>query len=149
AESNLQPFFGTLLVLLSRQLSVITEKVNEVRFTLDSVFVGPSERQTLRLEFPDGQSMFLEDLLSWVENFAGQEGPRLIQEGGKYAVGTSFGTTARNLFILLQGAEGQNPSSTLPSGYFTARVQRSLQDLTDQLQELVTLTTNTSHLITP
>lgn len=41
------PFFGTQLVLLSRQLSVISESVNEVRFALDSVFIGPLERQTL------------------------------------------------------------------------------------------------------
>jgi hypothetical protein len=47
---GVQPFFGTLLVLLSRQLSVVAEKVNEVRFTLDSVFIGPSERQTLILD---------------------------------------------------------------------------------------------------
>ncbi|HEY3741813.1 MAG TPA: hypothetical protein VGL53_18310, partial [Bryobacteraceae bacterium] len=33
------PFFGTQLVLLSRQLMVVAESVDEVRFTLDSVFV--------------------------------------------------------------------------------------------------------------
>src|SRR5579872_348135 len=36
------PFFGTQLVLLSRQLSVVAESVDEVRFTLDSVFIGPA-----------------------------------------------------------------------------------------------------------
>ena len=35
------PFFGTQLVLLTRQLSVIAESVNEVRFTLDYVFIAP------------------------------------------------------------------------------------------------------------
>jgi hypothetical protein len=34
-------------VLLSRQLSVISESVNEIRFALDSVFIGPLERQTV------------------------------------------------------------------------------------------------------
>jgi hypothetical protein len=61
-------FFGTQLVLLSRQLSVIAESANEVRFTLDSVFIGPAERQTLQIDFgppapADTPSMFLEDLL--------------------------------------------------------------------------------------
>src|SRR5207253_1969042 len=37
-----KPFFGTQLVLLSRQLSVVAESVDEVRFTLDSVFIGPA-----------------------------------------------------------------------------------------------------------
>jgi len=54
-------FYGTQLVLISRQFSVILETVNEVRFALDSVFIGPSERQTLLLNFSDGSpSMFLE-----------------------------------------------------------------------------------------
>jgi hypothetical protein len=51
ATTTTTPFFGTQLVLLSRQLSVIAESVNEVRFTLDSVFIGPAERQTLQIEF--------------------------------------------------------------------------------------------------
>jgi hypothetical protein len=149
-NSGAQPFFGTLLVLLSRQLSVIAEKVNEVRFTLDSVFIGPSERQTLRIDFLNNQfpSIFLEDLLSWVEAFATQEGPQLIQEGGKYAVGASFGTTAGSLLSLLQNLPS-NPMSGVPDGFFTLRVQRSLQDLTDQLQQLTGLTSNTNYVITP
>ncbi len=49
-----QPFLGTQLVLLSRQLSVISDTVNEVRFTLDSVFISQAERQTLQLEFTSG-----------------------------------------------------------------------------------------------
>jgi hypothetical protein len=86
------PFFGTQLVLLSRQLSVIAESVNEVRFTLDSVFIGPAERQTLQINFgspapPNTPSMFLEDLLTWIDSFASEEGPRLIQDGGKFALG--------------------------------------------------------------
>jgi hypothetical protein len=150
------PFFGTLLVLLSRQLSVITEKVNEVRFTLDSVFIGPSERQSLMLTFPPDSNgnpvpqMFLEDLLSWIENFATQEGPDLIQQGGRYAVGASFTATAGSLLSMVEqipSSLGQEPS--LPAGFFTARVQRSLQDLTDQLQQLLSLTSGTNYQILP
>jgi hypothetical protein len=155
-NSGAQPFFGTLLVLLSRQLSVIAEKVNEVRFTLDSVFIGPSERQSLTLNFPPDASgipvppMFLEDLLSWVENFATQEGPQLIQEGGKYAVGASFGTTAGSLLGMIQNLPRDSKTSPgVPDGFFTLRVQRSLQDLTDQFQQLIGLTSNTSYVITP
>src|SRR5262245_18979946 len=82
-----QAFFGTQLVLISRQFSVITETVNEVRFALDSVFIGPSERQTLLLEFSDGSpAMFLEDILQEVVNFAADEGPRLLRDGGRITV---------------------------------------------------------------
>jgi hypothetical protein len=61
-----QAFLGTQLVLLSRQLSEVAEAVDEVRFTLDSVFIGPSERQTLQLGFAaDSPPLFIEDLLNW------------------------------------------------------------------------------------
>jgi hypothetical protein len=53
SPTSIPVFLGTQLVLLSRQLNVIAETVNEVRFALDSVFIGPNERQTLLLVFPD------------------------------------------------------------------------------------------------
>jgi hypothetical protein len=144
------PFFGTQLVLLSRQLSVIAESVNEVRFTLDSVFIGPAERQTLEIQFPSGDPpMFIEDLLTWVETFASQEGPRLIQEGGKSGVGQSFKPIGEQLQILVAGAENPTNISSLPRGYRTKRVQRSLEELADQLQELVNLALPIHHIITP
>ena len=144
------PFFGTQLVLLSRQLSVIAESVNEVRFTLDSVFIGPAERQTLEIQFPSGDPpMFIEDLLTWVETFASQEGPRLIQEGGKSGVGQSFKPIGEQLQILVAGAENPTNISSLPRGYRTKRVQRSLEELADQLQELVNLAAPIQHIITP
>jgi hypothetical protein len=93
--------------------------------------------------------MFLEDVLSWVENFATQEGPQLIQEGGKYAVGQSFKTTASSLLEMVQGIPAPPNSAQLPDGLFTLRVQRSVQDLTDQLQQLVDLASSTSYKITP
>ena len=45
------PFFGTQLVVISRQLSVVSDAIDEVRFTMDSVFITPSERQTLEIDF--------------------------------------------------------------------------------------------------
>lgn len=145
------PFFGTQLVLLSRQLSVIAETNNEVRFTLDSVFIGPAERQTLQIGFVDQSlpPMFFEDLLTWIDSFASQEGPQLIQDGGKFAVGQSFVPIATKLAQLVQGARHPHNISALPRGYRTVRVQRSLQDLSDQLQQLVDLATPIQHIITP
>jgi hypothetical protein len=144
------PFFGTQLVLLSRQLSVIAESVNEVRFTLDSVFIGPAERQTLQIQFSSNDPpMFLEDLLTWIDSFASEEGPRLIQDGGKFAVGESFVPIGTQLQTLVAGAVTPANAGSLPRGYRTARVQRSLEELRDQLQELVNLAAPISHVITP
>jgi hypothetical protein len=142
------PFFGTQLVLLSRQLSVVAESVDEVRFTLDSVFIGPAERQTIELDFGNvgGPRIFLEDLLSWIHNFATEEGPRLIQDGGKFGVENTFLPVVQQLQTFVSTA----PSSTtpLPPGFSTQRVLFSLGDLNDQLVALVGLATPIRHAIT-
>jgi hypothetical protein len=133
-------FLGTQLVLLSRQLSVIGETVGEVRFTLDSVFIGPSERQTLQLEFASGDpAIFIEDLLSWAEDFARDEGPQLIQNAGKLGVGDGFLPVVKKLHSLVGEARNPINKKQLPDGYRTIRVEHSLRDLEDQLKELARL----------
>jgi hypothetical protein len=150
------PFFGTQLVLLSRQLSVVAESVNEVQFTLDSVFIGPAERQTLQIEFKIpavNPPMFLEDLFTWIDGFASEEGPRLIQDGGKFAVGESFFPISARLQQLVEhlvkGPLQPDNFDDLPAGYKTARVQRSLKELAGQLKQLVNLAAPIKHVITP
>lgn len=44
-----KPFFGTLLTHLARQMEVIAESVQELYAALDSVYVGPAERQVVDL----------------------------------------------------------------------------------------------------
>jgi hypothetical protein len=51
ARIGAEPFFGTQLVLLSRALTAVGEAVEEVNFAMDSVFLGPAERQTIELHF--------------------------------------------------------------------------------------------------
>jgi hypothetical protein len=140
-----KPFFGTQLVLLSRQLSVVSESVDEVRFALDSVFIGPAERQTLQLDFGhNDEPLFAEDLFNWVQSFATEEGPRLIQDGGKYAVQFSFLPVARQLQGLVKTAHDRNPRD---HGFQTFRVQRALQQLGQELDELVKLAIPIIHVI--
>jgi len=66
--------------------------------------------------------MFLEDLLTWIDGFASEEGPRLIAEGGKFAVGQSFVPIAQQLQRLVQGLTS-TPQSSLPPGFKTTRVK--------------------------
>jgi hypothetical protein len=145
------PFFGTWLVLLSRQLSVVSESVDEVRFTLDSVFIGPAERQTMQLNFPMSPAIapiFLEDLLTWIQGFASEEGPRLIRDGGKYGVQNTFYPVANQLLSIIAQVWLQNPTG-LPPGFYTPRVQLSLTDLQNQLAALAQLAKRIEHVITP
>jgi hypothetical protein len=143
-------FFGTQLVLLSRQLSVVAESVDEVRFTLDSVFLGPAERQTIMLpDLPDGP-MFLEDLLSWVQNFSSEEGPRLIQDGGKFGVSNSVQPIAQRLKKLISATSNLSngkPRQGIPPGFFQPRVAVALSVLDNQLGDLIKLAGGIQHQI--
>ena len=136
-----KPFFGTQLVLLSRQLSVIAESIDEVNFALDSVFIGPAERQTLKLNFGgSAKQLFAEDLFSWIRSFAVDEGPRIIQEGGKLSIKGNFLPVAKELHTLVDAVDDKkHHNEALPRGFHTARVQRALQELAKQLKELVDL----------
>jgi len=177
------PFFGTQLVLISRQLSVIAESVGEVRFAMGSVFIGPSERQTIELVFPanvpngqlprrpplrpsalppdpakpailplndttiDSDPLLVEELLEWIHNFASEEGPRLVQDGGKYAVNRSVLPVVVKLRNLVIGAINPTNINDLPKGYRTQRVLRAWQELATQLDELAFLANPITHTI--
>jgi len=174
-----KPFFGTQLVLLSRQLSVIAESVNELRRALDSVFIGPLERAALEIQpkyffrenveeidlfvIPSktlvgieddpkwkhrlGEPIFVEELLSWIQDFASTEGPQIIQDGGKLAVRNLFLPATRRLYEIVSGARRPLNWRTLPQGYLTPRVQRSMQELEGQLLELVRLARPIDHKV--
>jgi hypothetical protein len=141
-----EPYLGTRLVLLSRDLEVVGESVHEVEFAMNSVFLGPTERQTMRLRFPTSEtgsflrcagypSMFVADLLGWVERFATEEGPQLIEVGGKQGL-ANFRDTAELLECLVRAArtEPAGLQATMPAAYARPRVQRALDELATQLR---------------
>jgi hypothetical protein len=105
------------------------------------VFIGPSERQTLLLEFSDLNlpAIFLEDLLREIESFATEEGPRLLQDGGRISVANNVIPVMKTYQRMIQQARKPANLRSLPDGYRTVRVQRALDDLHDQLKELIRL----------
>jgi hypothetical protein len=134
-------FLGTQSVLLSRALAVVAESVEETYFVMDSVFLGSAERQVVELHFsaPDLPAIFLGDLLSWVELFATNEGPRLIRDGGKDGVIEAFSKTAAKLFRLAEATaelSDDESATELPASFHTARVHRALGELRDQLENV-------------
>lgn len=135
------PFLGQQLVLLSRRLSVLAESVDEVRFALDSVFIGSAERQTIELDFGGGPTappqIFLEDLLSWIQNFATQEGPALIQDGGTLGVSKTFYPVVQNLLTMV--SSGTLSSTPLSPGFSSTRAQLAIKDLINRLHDLASL----------
>ncbi len=142
STTRLPAFLGTQLVLISRQLGVIAETVNELRFALDSVFIGPNERQTLLLVFEDSRdlpAMYLEDVLMEIESSVTDELPRLIKDGGRIAINNNLLPVVQTLLNMIQAAKDPQNLNALPDGYKTARVGHALDDLSDQLTQLFTL----------
>jgi hypothetical protein len=141
STTRLPAFLGTQLVLISRQLGVIAETVNELRFALDSVFIGPNERQTLLVEFDDQwelPAMYLEDVLVEIESSCTDELPRLIRDGGRIAITNNLLPVVQTLMNMVQGAKDAQNIDALPDGFSTARVRHALDDLNDQLTQLFT-----------
>jgi hypothetical protein len=132
-------FLGTQLILMGRQFNVVAETVNEVRFTLDSVFIGPNERQQLLLDFKELPSMYMEDLLREIEDFVSDEGPRLIRDGGRIAISNNLIPVVETLIRMVREARNPLNLTKLPDGYRTPRVRNSLDDLRDQLVQLEVL----------
>jgi hypothetical protein len=158
-QSNIQffvtmatPFLGTQLVSISRQLGVVNEAVDEVRFVLDSVFIGPSERQTLLINPallpPAGQQnaelastppIYLEDLLAWMQSFVADEAPGVIQSGGRFGLGEDFSAMIWQLSGLAWATFLFAQNVAIPPGLNTVRVLTSLQKLAGQLYFLYQL----------
>lgn len=145
-----QAFFGTQLVLISQQLAVVVESVDEVRFALDSMFIGPEEQQTVLINFALSanplvnilQPMFVDGVLSWIRDFAAEEGPRIVQEGGTYGVGLTFIPILQQ--SLIPAATGLTDPAIVtgpgvPPAFNTPRVANAVNDLLDQLNNLLTL----------
>lgn len=139
ADAN-APFLGTQLVLISRQLGVVTETVRETYFAMDSVFLGPAERQTVLLTlFDEGNrptTILLSELLDWIDRFVTDEGPHLIQEAGTDGV-NAFVPTITRLATLAESAavlkQVDNPQ--IPPTFFTGRVILALQQLAGQVRQ--------------
>jgi len=131
------------LVLLSRQLSVVAESVSDLRSALDSVFVSQAERQTTRLPLPEHlalEGLSLEDLLSEIENFVTNEGPRLLQDAGAIAIAVSIIPLLRRFLDAISHLpKSFIPSSPLPQAFFAPRVTEALARLEDELKSTLTL----------
>ena len=122
-----QPLLGTQCVLISRQFSAVAHDVSEVRFALDSVFIGPAERQSLQINLGGNALMFFEDYAHWIQDFASSEGPQLLQH---YGVGKAAPSVLQ-VATLLQGYTERcidNPTHAgLPKIFETGRVQQAMK----------------------
>jgi hypothetical protein len=131
-----EAFLGTRLVLLSRELAVTSESVEEVQFALDSVFLGPAERATFLLSFDGSEApITLAELLDWIHVFVAREAPALLGETGKDGL-LAFRSTLGRLEELVELLLDEK---TRPSRLNVPRVVRALEELRDHLHEALVL----------
>jgi len=131
-----EAYLGTSLLQLSRLLAVAGESVEELEAALDSVFLGAAERQVRRVA---GSGLTVDELLSWVRTATQEEGPRLVQDGGRIGV-RAFLPTLQTLVGLVAGAtalQGTGDGSADPVGL--PRVQRAVRELAGHLEAAASL----------
>jgi len=127
---------GTRLVQLSRALSVAAETVDEVYAAMDSVFVGPAERQVSSFTPVGGRTVLVSELLQWVVDFTTDEAPKLVLEGGRRGI-RAVQPTAETLEGLVRGLlEAIDTDPGIPQGMRHARVRFPLQELRTYLGEI-------------
>jgi hypothetical protein len=136
-------FLGTQLVVISRQLGVISEVADEVRFVLDSVFIGPAQRDTLQVVAldPFGNQLppiYLSDLLQWIQDYVGAEAQDVIQNAGKFGLGEDFTGTVGQLYSQAFGLFNFALAGA-PLPISTPRVLRALYKLMFELSNLYSM----------
>lgn len=89
ANTGSGAYIGTQLVLLSQALSVVAESVQETYRIMDSVFLGPAERQAVWIDFSKARKNFLNMPISAnsriLENDSDPAFP--LPDGTQYTIG--------------------------------------------------------------
>ncbi len=137
-QNELAKSLGIQFTLLTQRLDVVATTVQELFFVLDSVYIDEAERQIIDVEnIKVGteviESISVQELLNWIESFATTEGIQMLQDGGRYAVSSTFVGT---LTILEAAAKGLD-NLTEPDGFRTARVKTAVKALSSNLNETV------------
>jgi hypothetical protein len=124
---------GTILIWLSRALEAVCESVSDLSFALDSVYIDAAQRQVIELRLGhDEPPLLLSDLMAWILQASGEEGPRAIQDAGKDGV-FAFAPVLRRLHGLVHDTIQATGDRALPPGLRTPRVARAFAVLYDQL----------------
>jgi hypothetical protein len=100
------------------------------------VFVGAAERQVSSFPTNDGNSMLVEDLLTWVITFTTSEAPKLVHEGGRRGVAAIQPTAILLEDLVDQLLDSLSTAPTIPAGMRHPRVRRPLEELHGYLEQV-------------
>jgi hypothetical protein len=127
-------FLGSQLGLLSEELALVVESVSELVDALQSVAFGPAERRAANLNL-GRSSLTLDELLTWIDEFASDEGPALLRDGGRDMVGPVFVPTIQRLRDLAAVAAEPDGVEGLTESHRAGLVDLSFETLRDHLDE--------------
>jgi hypothetical protein len=132
-------FLGSQLGLLSEELGLVVESVDELVEALESVAFGPAERRAANLNLAE-RSLTLDDLLTWIDEFASDEGPALLRDGGRDMIGPVFVPTLQRLRDLAAVAEEPDGVEGLTEAHRAGLVDLSFETLREHLDEALDIT---------
>jgi hypothetical protein len=127
-------FLGSQLGLLSEELALIVESVGELVEALESVAFGPAERRAANLDL-DHSSLTLDELVTWIDEFASDEGPALLRDGGRDMIGPVFVPTIERLRDLTVVAARPDGVEGLTEAHRAGLVDLSFDTLREHLDE--------------
>jgi hypothetical protein len=127
-------FLGSQLGLLSEELALVVESVAQLVDALESVAFGPAERRAANLNLRRS-SLTLDELLTWIDEFASDEGPALLRDGGRDMVGPVFVPTIQRLRDLAAVAAEPDGVEGLTESHRAGLVDLSFETLRDHLDE--------------
>jgi hypothetical protein len=142
---------GFLVTLLQRALDSAGEAADAVYAALDSVNLGPDERDIIFVPGTDPSAasttppyagtLTVEDIVSWAASFPAQEASSLLQDAGNVGI-----NSIKNRAERVQTAVGQLQAfaASGPPGLAHPRVTYALQILSDAVDDVVMYAGNAS-----
>ena len=122
-KTQLVSDFGELSGEFSRQLALIEEAVTDVESELDEASIDIIAREIFKVD----AKLTLDDLLSWIREFATEEAPLLVADGGRIGIGATKPTLAELKRLV---GSAKEKGATLPT-----TVKDALNILEQQLVE--------------
>ena len=138
--NNVQQLFGAQTGIVTKMFGLVTDAVEDLRQTMDAVFLGAEERQGMMISYmsgsSDGEAISLEDLMNWIQDFMAGEAPHSLDQAGGFALRNTIAPMARKLRALVLAAMEHRNLSAFPKRFSSPALQRAVKNMEGRLDEL-------------
>lgn len=143
--NNTQQLLGLQMSILTKQLQLVREGVDEVTFAMNADGIGPADRQIMILRFDapgldeetrEQEPMSLDNLLEWAQTFAAEGAQREMSRGGGFILRSRIAPAAVQLGHLIRAAIDDGNPGAIPQRQLTPRITRAMSSLATRLDEV-------------